>query len=91
MIVGQPWSGRTTIGVDPSGLGRWTEATISGKEARKVTVITAYRVVKISVKKRWRQNCLQTAMELAQNKRGCNTGSACTISGGYRDSNPSTG
>ena len=44
LIIGQPWSGRTSTDSDPSGLGRWTEATITGREKRKVTVINAYRV-----------------------------------------------
>ena len=44
LIVGQPWSGRATMQDDTSGLGRWTEATLTGKADRKVTIISAYRV-----------------------------------------------
>ena len=42
-IVRNPWSGPATMAADTSGLGRWTEATINGKQDRKVTIITAYR------------------------------------------------
>ena len=49
LIVGQPWSGRATTSSDPSGLGRWTEATLIGKDERKVTIVCAYCVCKNTI------------------------------------------
>ena len=51
IVVGQPWSGRTTIETDSGGLGRWAEATLLGKDKRQLTVICAYQVVKNSIGK----------------------------------------
>ena len=50
LIVGQPWSGRATMTDDQSGLGRWSEATITGRDKRNVTVISAYRCVKNNIR-----------------------------------------
>jgi hypothetical protein len=42
-LVGNPWASRATTGADSSGMGRWSEVTITGK-TKKVTFVTAYRV-----------------------------------------------
>lgn len=49
IVVGQPWSGRASVSHEESGLGRWTEATLTGKDNRQVTIICVYRVVKNSI------------------------------------------
>ena len=48
MIVREPWKRYTRMSRDPSGMGRWTEATITRKMDRTLTVFTAYRVCKSS-------------------------------------------
>ena len=48
-IVGNAWYGRSKVGCDPSSMGRWTSCTISGKQARQVTIITAYNVCNASI------------------------------------------
>ena len=49
MVIGQPWSGRAFISTDNSGLGRWTESTLIGKDGRKITIICAYQVNKNAI------------------------------------------
>ena len=45
LLVGGNWSGRICEeGADPSGLGRWSYATLQGKKNTKVTIVTAYQV-----------------------------------------------
>jgi hypothetical protein len=51
MITGFPWSSRSKISCDPSGLGRWTESEISGRNNRKIVVISAYMVCKDSIER----------------------------------------
>ena len=52
MIVSQEWSGRIEKRtVDKRDLGRWVTCTLSGKGGRKLTMITAYQVVKDSITK----------------------------------------
>ena len=46
MVVGSPWASRTKTSSDESGLGRWTEAEIMGKNNTAVSVITVYAVGK---------------------------------------------
>jgi hypothetical protein len=43
-LVGNPWSSRTNTSADPTGMGRWTTATIQGRDNTKITVYTVYRV-----------------------------------------------
>jgi hypothetical protein len=50
MVVKNPWSARCTTSHDQSGMGRWSSATLSGKENRKVTILTIYRVCKGNVR-----------------------------------------
>jgi hypothetical protein len=49
MVTGFPWASRTKTYVDQSNLGRWVESEISGKQNRKVTIISAYIVCKDSI------------------------------------------
>jgi hypothetical protein len=52
MIVSEEWSGRIEKKtVDERGLGRWATCTFRGKGGRKLTIITAYQVVKDSITK----------------------------------------
>ena len=44
MIMHQPWSTKATSSVDPSGMGKWSEINIQGKQNRQITIITTYRV-----------------------------------------------
>ena len=46
MVVGSPWASRTRVNTDPSGLGRWTEAEITGKDNTIISIITVYAVGK---------------------------------------------
>ena len=46
MVIGSPWSTRTQTRSDISGLGRWTEAVITGRNNKKVAIITVYGVGK---------------------------------------------
>jgi hypothetical protein len=43
-LVHSPWSSRTSSTSDPSGMGRWSEVTLNGKDKCNITIITAYRV-----------------------------------------------
>jgi hypothetical protein len=43
-LVRGEWSGRTRAHCDPSGMGRWSEVEIMGKDNTSVRIITAYRV-----------------------------------------------
>ena len=36
--------------IDPTGLGRWSGVTLSGSEAQKISVITAYRICSGSIR-----------------------------------------
>lgn len=49
-IVTAPWANQTTTKAEENHLGRWTEAMISGRDNTKVTIITAYRVCKNSIR-----------------------------------------
>ena len=40
----------TTSGSDPTGLGRWSYITISGRDNIKLTIISAYRVYQKTIK-----------------------------------------
>jgi hypothetical protein len=43
-IVNNTWAARTLASHDPSGMGRWSQMSINGRDNRKVTVFTVYRV-----------------------------------------------
>ena len=49
-LVTNEWTGRI-LGCeqDPSGLGRWTTTTLTGKRHRKIALISAYQVCKTSI------------------------------------------
>lgn len=49
-IVTAPWALQTTTKAEENYLGRWTEATISGRDNTRVTIIAAYRVCKNSIR-----------------------------------------
>ena len=50
MIISEEWTGRIeNKKPDESKMGRWIQCTIRGKDNRKVTMITAYQVVKQSI------------------------------------------
>ena len=50
MIISEEWTGRIEHKKpDESKMGRWIQCTIRGKDNRKVTMITAYQVVKQSI------------------------------------------
>ena len=42
--MGDKWTGGGRIYEDPSGLGRWTEQRIQGRQNRQLSIITVYRV-----------------------------------------------
>ena len=46
LFVTPPWTRHTRMSYDPTGLGRWSEATITGKAGRAITFISGYRVCK---------------------------------------------
>jgi hypothetical protein len=39
-VVGSPWASRTKTASDNTGLGRWTESEITGKNGRAVVILT---------------------------------------------------
>ena len=43
-ITNSKWATRSNTSTDPTGMGRWSSITMSGKKDRKVTIISAYRV-----------------------------------------------
>jgi hypothetical protein len=47
-VVGGNWAGRTTSHCDNSGMGRWSELRMTGKDNTAIRFITAYRVVESS-------------------------------------------
>jgi hypothetical protein len=47
-LVGGNWAGRTTSHCDNSGMGRWSEIRMAGKDNTAIRFITAYRVVDTS-------------------------------------------
>ena len=49
-ILGNAWSGGAHRVSDSSGMGRWTSNTITGRNNRKITFITAYRVPKTTIR-----------------------------------------
>lgn len=49
MIVGEKWANQSKPGQDNSGLGRWTETIITGRNNKKVVIITAYNVCKNNI------------------------------------------
>ena len=51
MVIGQPWLSRTSVTEDKSGLGRWVEATLDGRDGRKLTIVCAYQVIKNTISK----------------------------------------
>jgi hypothetical protein len=49
IIVAPPWTSRATMSKDNSGLGRWTQVTLKGKNNNTVSVITVYGVGKNNI------------------------------------------
>jgi exonuclease III len=49
-LVRGEWAGRTRIHADTSGMGRWSEIEILGKDNTAVRIVTAYRVCSNSTK-----------------------------------------
>jgi hypothetical protein len=43
-VVNNSWAARTLPSQDPSGMGRWSQISINGRDNRKVTIFTVYRV-----------------------------------------------
>jgi len=48
-LLGNRWVGGASGSKDPTGMGRWTEICISGRQNYKVRIITAYRVPNTSI------------------------------------------
>ena len=43
-IVNEPWTSKTSSTTDPTGMGRWSEISLQGRNHKSITIITAYRV-----------------------------------------------
>ena len=70
MIVSEEWAGRIEKKtVDQRGLGRWATCTFGGKGGRKITIVTAYQVVKDSITKRGPKISLHATIQRAKRYR----------------------
>jgi hypothetical protein len=48
-FVNNSWAARTSPSQDPSGMGRWSQLSVSGRDNRKVTIFTVYRVCQSNI------------------------------------------
>ena len=67
------WSGRITRGVDPHKLGRWSFITILGRNLRKLTIITGYRVYRGQSNSNVGMSTTYMQQETIIRKNGCRT------------------
>ena len=50
-LIGNNWAGGTHSSRDPTGMGRWTEISDTGKQQHSLRILMVYRVPKTSITK----------------------------------------